>query len=80
MHPNHWNSDAPAGAAFTARATVLAPVAVAATLVGVKAASVERSTAPATGEIAAALATDDKGIACGEVCSAETWWKGGCIY
>ena len=42
-----------AGAAFAARAAVLAPVGVAAALVGAKAASVEKWTAPATDVVAA---------------------------
>jgi len=44
-----------AGAALAARATVLAPVGAAAALVEAKAASVERSIAPATGVVTAVL-------------------------
>jgi len=45
-----------AGAAFAAKAAVLAPVGASAALIGAKAASVERSTAPATDRLASAPA------------------------
>jgi len=67
--------------ALAARAAVLAPMGAAAALVGAKTASVERSTAPATDGFACAPAETEvvPDRPCGEVCSAETWWEGGCI-
>ena len=52
-------------------------LAAAAALVGAKAASVERSTAPSTYGVVETKV--DLGSACGEVCNAETWCEGGCI-
>jgi len=50
---------------------------VVAALVGAKAASVERSTAPATDWIAAVPA--ETKVVPAEKCIAETWWEGSCI-